>query len=96
MERHRFKSSSRTLDLLVALLFHVAVIGGPILASLYYTDAVNLKTFARMLLVTSPPPQPPPLAPAAAIVKVQTPKRVFMTGGKLVAPTVIPSQIAEI
>jgi protein TonB len=84
------------LDLLVALLFHVVVIGGPILAGLYYTDTLNLKAFATTLLVAPPPPPPPPPAPAAAIIKVHTPKRVFMTGGKLVAPTVIPRQVADI
>src|SRR2546429_31602 len=46
IENHRFKSSSKTLDFLVALLFHVAVIGGPIFAGLYYTDTLNLKAFA--------------------------------------------------
>jgi protein TonB len=96
LERHRLKSSSKTLDFLVALLFHLAVLGGPILAGLYYTDTINLKAFATTLLVAPPPPPPPPPAPAAAIVKAHAPKRVFMTGGKLVAPTVIPRQIAEI
>lgn len=96
LENHRFKSSSKTLDFLVALLFHVAVLSGPILAGLCYTDTINLKAFATTLLVAPPPPPPPPPAPAAGIVKAQAPKRVFMTGGKLVAPTVIPRQIAEI
>ena len=95
LERHRFKSSSKTLDVLVALLFHVAVIGGPIFAGLYYTDTINLRAFATTMLVAPPPPPPPPPAPAG-VVKAQAPKRVFMTGGKLVAPTVIPRQIAEI
>jgi periplasmic protein TonB len=95
LENHSFKGTSKTLDLLVALLLHAAVIGGPILAGLYYTDTINLKAFATTLLVAPPPPPPPP-APAAAIVKAHGPKRVFMTGGKLVAPTVIPRQIAEI
>src|SRR5205807_3521888 len=94
IENHRFKSSSKTLDFLVALLFHVAVIGGPIFAGLYYTDTLNLKAFATTLLVAPPPPPPP--APAAAIVKAHAPKRVFMTDGKLVAPTVIPREIADI
>src|SRR6266568_7620104 len=30
LESHHFKNSSKTLDFLVALLFHVAVLGGPI------------------------------------------------------------------
>jgi protein TonB len=96
LESHRFKTGSKTLDFLVALLFHVAAIGGPILAELYYTDTINLKEFTTTLLVTPPPPPPPPPARTAGIVKVHTPKRVFMTGGKLVAPTVIPREIAEI
>lgn len=96
LESHRFKSSSKTLDLAVALLLHVVVIGGPILAGLYYTDTINLKAFATTLLVAPSPPPPPPPAPAAAIVKAQVPKRVFMNEGKLIAPTVIPRQVAEI
>jgi periplasmic protein TonB len=96
LESHRFKSSSKTLDLLVALLLHVVILGGPILAGLYYTDTLNLKEFTKTLLVAPPPPPPPPPAPAAGVVKAQTPKRVFMKGGKLVAPIVIPKQIAEI
>ncbi len=95
LESHRFKSSSKTLDFLVALLFHLAVLGGPILAGLYYTDTINLKAFATTLLVAPPPPPPPPPAPAG-VVKAQAPKRVFVSGGKLLAPTVIPKQIAEI
>jgi protein TonB len=94
LERHHFKSSSKTLDFLVALLVHVAVIGGPILAGLYYTDTINLKQLTATLLVAPPPPPPPP-APAG-VVKAQAPRRVFVSGGKLLAPTMIPRQIAEI
>jgi len=89
LESHHFKSSSKTLDFLVALLFHVAVIGGPILAGLYYTDTINLKQLTATLLV-APPPAP------AGVVKAQAPRHVFVSGGKLLAPTVIPRQIAEI
>jgi periplasmic protein TonB len=96
LEDHRFKSSSKPLDIFVALLVHVALIGGPILAGLYYTDTLNLKAYATTLLVAPPPPPPPPPAPAAAIVKAHIQKRVFMNGGKLIAPTAIPKQIAEI
>ncbi len=95
LESHHFKNSSKTLDFLVALLFHVAVIGGPILAALYYTDTINLKQLTATLLVAPPPPPPPPPAPAG-VVKAQAPRHVFVSGGKLLAPTVIPKQIAEI
>jgi len=94
LESHRFRGA-KTSDFLVALLFHVVVIGGPILAGLYYTDTINLKAFATTLLVAPGPPPPPP-APAASVVKAPPPKRVLMNGGKLIAPRVIPRQIAEI
>jgi len=96
LESHRFKSSSKTLDLVVAVLFHAVLIGGPILAGLYYRDTLNLKAFATTLLVAPPPPPPPPPAPSPAVIKARAPKRVFMTDGKLIAPTVIPRQVAEI
>ena len=95
LEGHRFKSSSKTVDVLLALLVHVVVLGGPVLAGLYYTESINLKEFTTTLLVApSPPPPAPP--PAAAVIKAQTSKRVFMSEGKLLAPTYIPKQVAQI
>jgi periplasmic protein TonB len=96
LENHHFKSSSRTLDLIIALTVHVAVIAVPIFAGLYYTATLNPREFASMMLVAPPPPPPAPPAPAAAIVKQQVPKRVFMSEGKLLAPTVVPKDIAMI
>jgi periplasmic protein TonB len=94
LENHRFKSSSKKLDLLVALLLHFVAIGGPLLAGLYYTDTINLKQFAMTMLVAPPPPPPPP--PAPSVVRAQAPKRVFMNAGQLIAPTIIPRQVAEL
>lgn len=96
LESHRVKSSSKVLDLLVALSFHAIVIGIPILAGLMFTSTLNPKEFATMLLVAPPPPPPPPPPAAAPIVRTQAPKRVFMSEGKLLAPTVVPKDIAMI
>jgi len=96
LESHRVKSSSKTLDLLVAFTFHAIVIGIPILAGLIFTNTLSPKEFASMMLVAPPPPPPPPPPAAAAIVKTQAPKRVFMNEGKLLAPTVIPKDVAMI
>ncbi len=96
LEQHRFKSSSKPLDILVAFLFHVVLIGTPILIGLFYTDTINLKAFATTMLVAPPPPPPPPPAPAASVIKTVPIKRVFMSGGKLIAPTVIPKEVADI
>lgn len=96
LESHRVKSSSKALDLLVAFSFHAIVIGIPILAGLIFTATLNPKEFATMMLVAPPPPPPPPPPAAAVIVKTQAPKRVFMNEGKLVAPRVVPRDIAMI
>jgi protein TonB len=95
LENNRIASSSKTMDLMVALMVHAVLIGGPILAGLYYTDTLNLKQFAATLLVAPPPPPPAPPA-AAAMIKTQAPKRVLMQSGKLLAPTYIPRQVAQI
>ena len=96
LEQNPMRTGSKTLDVAIAVMLHVLVVGAPILAGLYYTDTINLRQFTATLLIAPPPPPPPPLTPAAAVVKAQAPKRVFVNGGRLVAPTVIPRQIAEI
>jgi periplasmic protein TonB len=95
LERHHFKSTSKAVDLFLAFLVHAIVIGGPILAGLYYTDTINLRAFTATQLVAPPPPPPPPAA-VASIIKTQHPRRIFTSAGKLVAPTYIPHQVAQI
>jgi periplasmic protein TonB len=96
LEQHRIRSSSKAMDLLIAILVHAAVISGPILAGLYFTDTLNLKQLESTFLVAPPPPPAPPPAPAAAMVRAAPTHRVFESAGKLIAPTVVPKQIAEI
>lgn len=96
LEDSRIKSSSRTLDLLIAFSVHAVLIGVPILAGLYYTDTLNLKDFTSTFLVAPAPPPPPPPPPAASVMRTQPPRRVFMQQGKLMAPSVIPQKVAEI
>jgi protein TonB len=95
LEKNHFKTGSRTLDVALAVLLHVVVIGTPILAGLYFTDTINIKQYASLMLVAPPPPPPPPPA-AAAMVKVVPVRRTFMNAGKLIAPMVIPKQVADI
>jgi protein TonB len=96
VENNRIKSSSRTVDLLIAFAVHFVVLSIPILAGLYFTDTLNLKEFQSTFLVAPPPPPAPPPAPAVVVVKAPTARRVFENAGKLIAPTVIPKNIAEI
>ena len=96
LEKNRMSTGSRTLDALISIVAHVVLISIPIFLGLFYTDTINIKQFAAMMLVAPPPPPPPPPPAAAPLVKVLPPKRVFMSGGKLLAPTVIPKEIAMI
>ena len=95
LERNPMRTGSKTLDVAIAMMLHVVVIGMPILLGLFYTDTINIKQYASMLLVAPPPPPPPP--PAASMAIKATPvHRTFMSAGKLLAPTVIPKEIAQI
>jgi protein TonB len=95
LENRSFKSTPKSVVVPLALLLHIVVLGGPILAGLYHTETINLKEFTATILVApSPPPPAPPVA--AAAIKSQAPKRVFMREGKLLAPTYIPKQVAQI
>jgi protein TonB len=96
LENHRVRSSSKTLDLLLAFTVHAVVIAIPIFAGLYYTATLSPREFASMLLVAPPPPPPPPPPAAAALVQKQAPRHVFMNEGKLFAPTVVPKDVAMI
>src|SRR5579864_4811796 len=95
IEQNQIPGSKRILDAMVSLVLHVAILSGPILASLYFTDSINLKQFAATMLVAPPPPPPPP-PPASSIVKAAPVRRVFMNQGKLVAPRYVPDKVANI
>ena len=95
LESQHFKGGSKSVDVLLALVVHVVLLGGPIVAGLYYTDAINLKQFATTFLVAPPPPPPPP-APAVGVIKPRRSKPVFISEGKLLAPTFIPKQVRQL
>ena len=95
IELNRMKSGSRALDIVISLLVNLAVLSAPVFAGLYFTDTLNLKQFASTFLVAPPPPPPPPPAPTMA-VKAPPVHRVFESSGKLLAPTAIPKNVAEI
>jgi periplasmic protein TonB len=96
LEENHFKTGSRMLDVAISVLLHVVVIAAPILAGLYFTDTINIKQLASTMLIAPPPPPPPPPPALSAVIRPPVLHRLFMNGGKLFAPTVIPKQIAEI
>ncbi len=95
LEQNPMRSGSKTLDVAVAVVLHVLVIGTPILLGLFYTDTINIKQYASMLLVAPAPPPPPPPA-ASVVIKAAPVHRTFISAGKLLAPTIIPKEIAQL
>jgi protein TonB len=93
IENNHIKSSSKTVDFLIALTVNAVILAGPILAGLIYTDTLNLRQFETTFLMAPPPPPP---APAAPLVKAAPVHRVFENAEKLIAPTVVPKTIADI
>ena len=94
LEYHHMKGSSRFLDILISLTVNAALLIVPVFAGLYFTDSIDVKGFAATFLVAPPPPPPPPPAAAPAVVRAAPVHRVFENSGRLVAPTVVPKQIA--
>jgi len=96
LEENHMKTGSRTLSGAVAVLLHVGVITGVILAGLYFADPLNVKQYASVILVAPPPPPPPPPPATGAVIKPKVVHHTFMNAGKLIVPTVVPKHIAEI
>lgn len=95
LEQNPMRTGSKTLDVAIAVMLHVLVIGTPILLGLFYTDTINIKQYASMLLVAPAPPPPPPPA-ASVVIKAAPVHRTFINAGKLLAPTIIPKEIAQL
>jgi len=96
LEYNRMKSSSRLMDTVISLTVNICLLIAPLFAGLYFTDTLDLRQFTSTFLAAPPPPPPPPPAPAAVVVRAAPVHRVFESAGKLVAPTVVPREIAMI
>jgi protein TonB len=96
IEMNRMSSGSKALDILISLTMNIAVLAAPILAGLYFTETINIKQFQSTFLEAPSPPPPPPPAPAVMTAKAPPNHRVFESAGKLLAPTAIPKNVAEI
>src|SRR5579863_1984980 len=91
---HRMPSASHRRTVTVSVLLHVVLLAIPILLSMWFTDALDFRTYTKTLLVGPPPPpavRPPAAAPASARTAVH---RVLIVNGKLLAPRAVPAQIA--
>ncbi len=85
----------KSWTVLVSFLGQCVLIGVAILIPLIYTDSLP-RTQLTSFLVAPPPPPPPPPPPAAAPVKIQRVIPRQFDAGRLMAPKVIPKDIAMI
>ena len=87
--------TNRTWTVLVTFLGQILAIGVAILIPMIYFDALP-KTQLTAMFTAPPPPPPPPPPPAAVPVKmVKVIPRQF-DAGRLMAPKVIPKDVAMI
>jgi protein TonB len=82
------------LDWLVSLLVHVIVVAAVVLAPLFFTQMIDMHSLQLTYLVTPAPPAAPSPPPAVAAVQRVVPRRAALVPSKLMAPSVIPRQIA--
>jgi protein TonB len=85
---------SNPLDWLVSLVVHVVVLAALIVAPLFFTQVLDINNLQLTYLVTPAPPAPPSPPPAAPAVQRALPRRATLVPAKLVAPALIPKQIA--
>lgn len=87
--------TKRAWPVIVSFVSQCLLIGVAILIPLIYTETLPM-TQLTSFLVAPPPPPPPPPPPAAAPVKVvrQIPRQ--FDAGRLMAPKVIPKEVAMI
>jgi len=93
LDRSSSRQPHRTANLVFSILFHILILSALLLPPLYFTQTIDLRGFTQTLLVAPPPPPPPPPA-QAALRTAPTPRRTFVTAGRLTAPTFIPQKIA--
>ena len=83
----------RMANVTLSIVFHVLILSALLLPPLYFTQTIDLRGFTQTTLVAPLPPPPPP--PAQAIARTTpAPRRTFVAGGRLTAPTFIPLKIA--
>lgn len=91
LESSSLKKPRRTTDFLISLVGQSAFVILLILLPLVYTQAFDVPEFDKTMLVIPPPPPPPPRSEVRVAVK---PKASLFNEGKLIAPRVIPKQVA--
>jgi protein TonB len=83
------------LDWLVSLVVHAIVLAAVIVAPLFFTQVIDMHNLQLTYLVTPAPPAAPSAPPAAPAIPKMAPRKVApLVPSRLVAPAVIPRQVA--
>jgi protein TonB len=97
LEKSTMAKPRRARSVFAAVSFQVAALICLVMIPLLFTEAIDLHQFnTTMLIAPLPPSAPPPPPLAGGIVRPVAPKKVFTSEAKLLAPTVIPRQIASV
>jgi protein TonB len=88
--------TKKTWTVMAAFMLQIVLVGVLILIPLIWFDYLPAATFASFLVAPPPPPPPPPPPAAAPPVKVVKVIPRQFDAGKLMAPKVIPKEVATI
>ena len=95
LENSPTRPPRRVGDFVVSATVQVLVLALLLLLPLYFSEAIDLHQFNRTL-IAAPPPAPAPPPPPAAARSVAPKRRALSVTGKLVAPKVIPHEVARL
>lgn len=84
------------LEWACSLMLHAVVVAALIIVPLYFTQAIDLKAFQNTWLLSPAPPGPPPPPAAPQVQRAMKSVTRLVQGGKMVAPSAIPKNIAII
>ncbi len=81
-------------DWIVSLTIHIIIVSMLVILPLYFTQVIDLHEFQSTFLVAPIPPSPPPPLASSVMKTIKVPKIIQIS--KMVAPTVIPKNVAII
>ncbi|HEX2711676.1 MAG TPA: TonB family protein [Candidatus Acidoferrales bacterium] len=98
LEKSSTRPPRRLPKVVISLVVHGLLLVALVLAPLYFTQAIDIHQFNETLLVAPPaaPPPPPPPAVAAVARPAATLRKVLPVPGRLMAPRVVPKQVAAV
>jgi protein TonB len=88
--------TKKTWTVMVAFLGQIALLTIAVILPMIYFDVLPKATLNAMLIAPPPPPPPPPPPAAPAPVKIVKVIPRQFDAGKLMAPKVVPKEIAQI